>query len=38
MSYFYIQFICGRVGQNYLGEHEGQSDGDGSDDDEAAEE
>ena len=26
-------FICGRVGENYLGEHEGHSDGDGSDDD-----
>ena len=31
-------FIYGRVGENYLGEREGHSDGDGSDDGEAAEE
>ena len=31
-------FILGRVGENYLGEHEGHSDDDGSDDDAAAEE
>ena len=32
------KFICGRVGENYLGEHKGHSDGDGSDDGAAAEE
>ena len=30
--------FCARVGENYLGEHEGHSDGDGSDDGAAAEE